>query len=82
MNNNGNSGEMAFAFLLGGIVGGVLGVLLAPSAGKKTRGELAKLLRNLLDSQEDLIEEGKDKILQEAKKISMAAQAAKKAYQG
>ncbi len=80
-NSPSNSGELILAFLLGGVVGGALGALFAPASGKKTRQDLAKLTRHWLDEGEGLLDDGKGAILEQAKKISMAASAAKKAYQ-
>ena len=69
-NNSSNSGELILALLLGGIVGGALGVLFAPESGKKTRRELAKLMRRGLEEGGDLFDEGKKVILEQAKKVS------------
>ena len=37
-----NSSDFALAFLVGGIVGTVVGILIAPQSGTETRADLAK----------------------------------------
>ncbi|MBI4669343.1 MAG: YtxH domain-containing protein [Elusimicrobia bacterium] len=64
MSEHSNSGEVILAFLLGAIVGGAAGVLFAPAAGKKTRREIAKLMRQWLEEGEELGSSVKDAVSQ------------------
>ena len=57
-----NSGETILAFLLGGIIGACLGILLAPKSGKETRQKLKVLLEDLGEKAEGWIEDGKEKV--------------------
>jgi gas vesicle protein len=41
MANNDDSGTFMAGFLFGGIIGAIVGILLAPKAGSETRAELA-----------------------------------------
>lgn len=81
MANNSNSGEMILAFALGAVIGGALGVLLAPQDGKKTREQMNRWARGWLDEGRGLYEDGKEKVMEQAKKLSVAAQAAKRSYE-
>ncbi|MBI2069121.1 MAG: YtxH domain-containing protein [Elusimicrobia bacterium] len=76
-----SSGELFLAFLLGGIVGGAMGVMLAPAAGKKTRRDLAGWIKRWLEEGADLYEDGRDTILEKARRMSPAGQSPKKAYE-
>jgi gas vesicle protein len=43
-----NTGGLVFlSFVLGGLVGGILGVLFAPKSGRETRADLAKAAEDL-----------------------------------
>jgi gas vesicle protein len=50
------------AFLLGIVVGALLGVLFAPAEGKETRKKIAKYLEELEEKGEEFIEEGTEKV--------------------
>lgn len=45
-----NSGTVLIAFLIGGIIGAGISLLLAPQAGKKTRRQIADLAEDARDS--------------------------------
>ena len=75
-----NSGEGVVAFLLGGLIGGALGLLLAPRKGEETRKALLDWVEEnrerterFLDEERHVIEEGKEK-------LSAAWKAGKKAF--
>jgi len=80
------------AFVLGGIVGAVIGLLYAPKAGKETRKGLRRMGRDFADTIDDLredvrdtghkiYEEGRNTILSGKDKISEAFEAGKKAFE-
>lgn len=50
-----DGGGSLAAFLLGGLLGGVLGLLLAPKSGRETREDLAAWLRRRRRRGEDLL---------------------------
>lgn len=81
MDNQERNAGVLFAFLLGAIAGGVAGALLAPSSGTKTRQGLAKWLKNWLEEGGDILSDGKEALAEQAKRVSAAAHAAKKAYE-
>ncbi|MBI4370582.1 MAG: YtxH domain-containing protein [Elusimicrobia bacterium] len=78
--SSGNA-DAVLAFLIGGMIGGALGVLLTPNSGRKTRADLSKLLKKWADEGEDILDEGKERVMEETRKISSAAHAVKKAFQ-
>jgi gas vesicle protein len=54
-------GSVLFAFLLGGAVGAILGLLFAPKTGKETRDMLAEKSQDYLDQGKDLYGTGVEK---------------------
>lgn len=82
MDNQERNTGVLFAFLLGAIAGGVAGVLLAPSSGTKTRQNLGKWLKQWLEEGGDFLSDGKEAVNDQVKRVSAAAHAAKKAYEG
>jgi gas vesicle protein len=81
------SGNAVMAFLLGGAVGIIAGLLLAPKSGQETRRRLQDWIDDLGDKSQDILEEGKE-ILEQGKevlqekidKVKRAADAGRKAY--
>jgi gas vesicle protein len=57
----GGVGSVFFAFILGGLVGGVLGILFAPRPGKETRDMLAEKGQEYLDEGKEMYETGKER---------------------
>lgn len=77
-----NSGESFAAFLLGGIIGGALGLLLAPRKGTETRKTLLDWIEENRERTERFLD-GEGHVLEEQKeKLQAAWKAGKKAYEG
>ena len=58
----GGGGGVFSAFLLGGIVGAVLGLLFAPRSGKETRDMLQEKGQEYLDEGKQMYETGREKV--------------------
>lgn len=54
-------GKFIGGFAIGAIVGGVIGILLAPQSGEETRDMLAEKSKNLCDKAQDTVSEIKSK---------------------
>jgi gas vesicle protein len=87
-----SSGSMLVSFLLGGIVGAGLALLLAPQSGEETRKKIRDFADDVKDRTTDYVEKTKDKIssyvddgkgLYEQKKsiVKSAIEAGKEAYE-
>lgn len=76
-----NSGDGILAFLLGGVVGGALGVLLAPCAGEETRKRIGDWLEESRERTRQFLDEERDVISQKKDQIGAAWEAGKKAYE-
>ncbi len=87
-----SSGSMLVSFLLGGIVGAGLALLLAPQSGEETRKKIRDFADDVKDRTTDYVEKAKGKItsyvddgkgLYEEKKsiVKSAIEAGKEAYE-
>jgi len=87
-----SSGSMLVSFLLGGIVGAGLALLLAPQSGDETRKKIRDFADDVKDRTTDYVEKTKDKFtsyvdegkgLYEQKKsiVKSAIEAGKEAYE-
>ncbi len=66
------TGLVFLSFVVGAIVGGVLGILFAPKAGAETREDIAKFTAEVRDETEKLTKAAVEKIEQvvdEAQKV-------------
>jgi len=57
------------AFILGGVIGAILGILFAPRSGKETREKLGILFEDLSEKAENILEEGKEKAEEMKEKV-------------
>jgi gas vesicle protein len=64
MSDNNRTGEILTAFLIGGLVGAILGILFAPAAGKVTRERLSEWI----DEKKEDAKEALKKLEEEIKK--------------
>ncbi|MBX2973133.1 MAG: YtxH domain-containing protein [Flavobacteriales bacterium] len=71
MSNDRNFGILGF--LAGAAVGATLGILFAPSSGKKTRQRIAKRVSHAKDDLDDLIDKGRDEWAKAKGKVSDTA---------
>jgi gas vesicle protein len=87
-----SSGSMLLSFLLGGMVGAGLALLLAPQSGEETRKKIRDFADDVKDKTTDYVEKTKDKLtsyvdegkgLYEQKKsiVKSAIEAGKEAYE-
>lgn len=90
-NNGGGSLDVLLAFLLGGAVGGVLGVLYAPSSGEETRRRIKfyaeeaadKAVEKMQSAREETIsaiEKVKSEFNEQKSKVVTAIDAGKRAF--
>ena len=74
------TGSLVASFLLGGIVGAGIAILLAPQSGRETREKIKELAETVKEKIASSVERAKD-ILEEKKSvISAAVEAGKEAY--
>jgi len=59
---NNQGATILVSFLIGGIVGAGLALLLAPQSGRKTRKQIADMAEEVLDYTSDYAKKLKDKI--------------------
>jgi len=91
--NNGFSASSVFlAFILGGVVGAGITLLMAPQSGKETREKIKDMTDNLREKATDYagqlkdkvsstIEQGKEFIEDKKSLLSTAVEAGKEAYE-
>ena len=70
-----NNGKVFYAFIGGAIVGGILGVLLAPKSGEMTRAQL----RKFFEDEKDKINDALDEVRGEYEEIKEEAASRKRA---
>ena len=75
-----DSGTSIVAFLLGGILGGLAGLLLAPRSGDETRRQLMDWLEQNRERTRELIDREREVIHDKKEQIAAALDAGKKAY--
>lgn len=63
MGENQNTGGLVFlSFIVGAIVGGILGILFAPKAGKETREDIAEAAGELKREAQKFTREAKSRL--------------------
>lgn len=75
-----NSGESVLAFLLGGVVGAVVGLLLAPCSGDETRHKIGDWFDENREKARNLIEKEREFLHAKKEQVGAAWEAGKKAY--
>lgn len=78
-NNKGNT--ILMPFLVGGIVGAGLALLLAPKPGKEVREDIKRFAANTKDSVTSVIDKGKTLFDEGKTVVSNAIEAGKTAYE-
>lgn len=80
--NNGFSASSIFlAFILGGVVGAGITLLLAPQSGKETREKIKNLADDLKEKVTSTVEHGKEIFEEKKSLLSTAVEAGKEAYE-
>ena len=79
-NGNNNTGTVLLALVLGGVVGAVAGVLLAPRSGTETREKIKEFADELLEKTGSTLEGGKEFVVDKKTAINSAIKAGKEAY--
>ncbi|UCH77434.1 MAG: YtxH domain-containing protein [Candidatus Coatesbacteria bacterium] len=67
-----HAGLVFLSFVVGGIVGGILGILFAPKAGKETRGDIAEAAAEVKKEAEKFAREAKQRVdgfVEESKEV-------------
>ncbi|MCX7905135.1 MAG: YtxH domain-containing protein [Elusimicrobiales bacterium] len=64
------TGEILTAFIIGGLVGALIGVLFAPAAGKVTRERIADWLEEKKEEAKEAIERLEEEIKRKKEELS------------
>lgn len=75
------AGSVFLAFILGGVVGAGLAMLLAPQSGHETRKKIRDLADDIKDRATSTVEKGKDFLEEKKSVITTAVEAGKEAYE-
>ena len=75
-----NSGEGILAFILGGVIGAVVGLLLAPCSGEETRKRISEWLEENREKTRKFLDEERSSLKDKKDKLSAAWEAGKKAF--
>ncbi len=78
--NRSGIGDILLAFVLGGIVGAVAGILFAPAKGEETRKKLKEISSDIKEGLDDFVEEARERLSSEKDRLESAFEAGKKAY--
>jgi len=78
--DNGHSGGIVIAFVLGAIAGAATALLLAPQSGEETRRLLGEKARESKEKAADAARRGKDFVERQREHLSSAIEQGKDAY--
>jgi gas vesicle protein len=79
-NDNGGSGAIFVAFLLGAIAGAATALLLAPQTGEETRRLLAQKAREGREKAGEAAQKGKEFVERQRENVATAVERGKEAY--
>lgn len=79
-NDNGGSGAIFVAFLLGAIAGAATALLLAPQTGEETRRLLAQKAREGREKAGEAAQKGKEFVGRQRENVATAIERGKEAY--
>lgn len=79
-NDNGGSGAIFVAFLLGAIAGAATALLLAPQTGEETRRLLAQKAREGREKAGEAAQKGKEFVDRQRENVATAIERGKEAY--
>lgn len=81
MSNNGNSGSVLAAFLIGAVAGAAVALLYAPAPGEETRRKLADRAREGREKAEGLAREGRDFVNRQRETLATAVERGRQAFE-
>lgn len=73
MEQKSDSGAVILSFMLGVVIGGILGILFAPRSGKETRQKIREFIEEASEKVSELVEEGKGKATELTKEVKEKA---------
>jgi gas vesicle protein len=76
-----SAGSMFLSFLLGGVVGAALALLLAPQSGRETRTRIKDFAEGVKEKVTSSVEKGKELFEEKKTAITKAVEAGKEAYE-
>jgi gas vesicle protein len=80
MSNNGNSGGVFMAFVIGALAGAAVALLYAPVPGDETRRKLAERAREGRERAEGIAREGREFINRQRDTITSAVEKGREAF--
>jgi gas vesicle protein len=81
MSDNGNSGSVLVAFIIGAVAGAAVALLYAPASGEETRRKLAERAREGREKAEGLAREGREFISRQRETLSTAVERGRQAFE-
>ncbi|MCX7641933.1 MAG: YtxH domain-containing protein [Elusimicrobiales bacterium] len=70
MSDNNRTGEILTAFIIGGLVGALIGILFAPAAGKVTRERIGDWIEEKKEEAKEAIERLEEEIKKKKEELS------------
>ena len=80
MSNNGNSGSVLVAFVVGAIAGAAVALLYAPASGEETRRKLGEKAREGREKAETFAREGREFIARQRETLATAVERGRQAF--